>query len=263
LPFLYAGLSDETKKLQQYCTEALDKVGEQYEQENIKKVKDEMDYTDGLSDQITRPKVGSRHLARENIQKIIQKIMDGLQDWGMETRFKSCQILYNYLSFAETHVTGYIGVLLPVVYKLLAGDEEIIVLEMLKCMEKIGFYVKPETTLALVLPALKTGGGGESAFRLGCLRTIGGILKGTPILEPQLGLVFEVFNDRDLIQNENCLVLLELAKSMESIGAKLSGDKNINFQYFNILVQLKSVPGHAKITGYTEMQQNVFIINLG
>lgn len=48
LPLLYSGLTDEITNLQTTCQGFLEIVGEQYEKDNINKIKDEMDYTDGI-----------------------------------------------------------------------------------------------------------------------------------------------------------------------------------------------------------------------
>jgi dynein assembly factor 5, axonemal len=48
LPLLYAGLTDEIVNLQSTCQEFMEIVGEMYEKENNQKIKDELDYTDGI-----------------------------------------------------------------------------------------------------------------------------------------------------------------------------------------------------------------------
>jgi dynein assembly factor 5 len=48
LPLLYAGLTDEIVNLQSTCQEFMEIVAELYERENNQKIKDELDYTDGI-----------------------------------------------------------------------------------------------------------------------------------------------------------------------------------------------------------------------
>jgi dynein assembly factor 5 len=98
IPFLYAGVSDELPKLSKLCLTYLDEVGAQYEKENNDRIKDELDYSDGVNRPgivhvlfndlfLDRPRSGCRHLARDNTQKIIAKQIELLGDWNLETRF--------------------------------------------------------------------------------------------------------------------------------------------------------------------------------
>ena len=48
VPFLYAGVSDELPKLSALCIDYLDQVGAQYEKEHNDRIKDELDYSDGV-----------------------------------------------------------------------------------------------------------------------------------------------------------------------------------------------------------------------
>lgn len=48
VPLLYAGLTDEIPNLKQISLEYLDIVGVQYEKEHNDRLKDELDYSDGL-----------------------------------------------------------------------------------------------------------------------------------------------------------------------------------------------------------------------
>lgn len=126
-------------------------------------------------------------------------------------------------------------------------------------MEKIGEYVSPETTMTLILPALSSGGGGLSTFRLGCLRALQGILRGTSpaALEAYLPRLLECLSDRELLQNENIGVMVEVSKCLLYVGQKLPQNSSVLFQYFMILVQLESFPGHDKVAGWSELQQSV------
>jgi hypothetical protein len=49
----------------------------------------------------------------------------------MDTRFKSVQVLNVFIHHAEEKITGYVNLILPAVYKLLAGDEVIVMNEVL------------------------------------------------------------------------------------------------------------------------------------
>lgn len=70
-----------------------------------------------------RPRVGCRHVARDNTQKIVQKTVEGLADWNADVRIKSAQVLGTFITYAGAQMTGYTGVILPALYRILAGDE--------------------------------------------------------------------------------------------------------------------------------------------
>jgi hypothetical protein len=75
--------------------------------------------------------VGSRHLARDNTQKAVNKILEGMQDWNPDVRAKSAAILGAFLWYTEDNITGYMGALLPVFYRVLSGDEPQVMQEVL------------------------------------------------------------------------------------------------------------------------------------
>ncbi|KAJ3359863.1 HEAT repeat-containing protein 2 [Kappamyces sp. JEL0680] len=258
LPLLYAGLTDETPKLVELSYTYMDQVGAQYEKENNDRIKDELDYSDGIS-RPNRPRSGCRHLARDNIQKIMGRQIELLGDWNVDTRFKAAQVLTVFMDFAETNATGYIGALLPAVYKVLAGDEPHVMQQNIALMEKVGEFVSPETTLQLLMPALSSGGGGLSTFRIGCLRALQGILKGTPgpQLEPFLVRLLACLSEKDLLLNESIHVMTEVSNCLLQIGQKLTREEDVLFSYFTILVQLESIPGNEKTAGWSELQASV------
>lgn len=75
------------------------------------------------SNNLGRVRVGTRHLARDNIQKIVEKLVVSLGDWSPEKRGKACLILDSYISLTENQITGYVNVIIPPLIKILAGDE--------------------------------------------------------------------------------------------------------------------------------------------
>jgi dynein assembly factor 5, axonemal len=258
LPLLYGGLKDEMPKLVLLCQGFMDQAGERYEKDNQDRIKDEMDYTDG-HERPGRPRVGSRYVARDNTKKIVDKQVELLGDWNADTRMKAAQVLSVFLEFTESNITGYVNLLLPAVYKILAGDEEFVMEEAKKLMKKLGEFVTPDTCLSLMLPALKSGGGGLSTFRLGCLRALQGVLAGSSsaLITPLLPNLIAELSDRELITSESMAVTVELSKCVCSIGDKLSTDRDVQFRYFYLAVQLKSIPGNEKLVGYTDLQKTV------
>ncbi|KAJ3268168.1 HEAT repeat-containing protein 2 [Terramyces sp. JEL0728] len=253
LPLLYAGYTDELPKLVEYAKGMMEEVGVHFEKENEKEIKDELDYSDGIA-RPNRPRVGCRRAARDNIQKITKKLTEMLGDWNVETRFKAAQILYVFIEFCETEITGYTATIIQPLYKILAEDEVHLMDLCIKLMNRLGYFVAPDTTLSLILPALL--GGNVGSFRLGCLRALQGVLAGSKkeLLAPQLSYILESLGDKDLVQNENFVVLLELSKCLVQLVEKLPTDSETTFKFFYLLVQIQSIPGNPKVVGYTDVK---------
>jgi hypothetical protein len=62
-------------------------------------------------------------LARDNTQKVVNKMIEGLADWTADKRAKSAQILASFLVYTEDKITGYVASILGALYKIMAGDE--------------------------------------------------------------------------------------------------------------------------------------------
>ena len=259
LPLLLAGMTDDMPDLRQAAFTAMEDVGALYEKEWESRVKDESDYSDGIAI-ADRPRVGSRNLARDNIQKVVGKLIEGLGDWNLETRAKSAQILRVFTKFTEDQITGYIGTILPALYKILAGDEVVVMDAAVSVAEAIGSFVDPDTPISLLLPQIAMGGGGATSFRLGCLRTLNGVLRGTKaaLLAPQYPRLLDMLMDREIVQTENCNVLLEVSRITFQLVSKLEANTDeITFKLFFILVQLQSAQGNEKVPGFTDLQNEV------
>ena len=76
---------------------------------------------------VDRPRVGCRHLARDNTLKIVEKMVEGLGDWTPEKRSKAAQILTSFLDYTEDKISGYTASILNALYKIMAGDEHVVI----------------------------------------------------------------------------------------------------------------------------------------
>ncbi|KAH6565449.1 hypothetical protein BASA60_009949 [Batrachochytrium salamandrivorans] len=259
LPLLLCGMTDEMPKLRELSFGFMDEIGALYEKEWESRIKDEMDYTDGWSHLPNRPRVGSRHLARDNMQKIVVKLVDGMGNWTVDSRVKSTQILGAYLVLTEDQITGYVGNILPIIYKILSGDDQLVMNEASRVTSILGTYVDPDVTLSLLFPQLVMGGGGATNFRLGCLRTLYGLISGASSnISVHVSRIIDVLGERDLLQNENLLILYEISRCYCELLSKITTlDKELSFKILMTLAQLESSAGGEKISGYTEMREKV------
>ncbi|KAI8825196.1 armadillo-type protein [Fimicolochytrium jonesii] len=269
LPLLLAGMTDDVGNSATLCRTYMDEIGALYEREWEDRLKDELDYVQqGIP--TDRPRVGARHVARDFTQKTINSCLEGLSDWNAEVRVKSAQILRTFAYYAEENVTGYLGTILPVFNKVLAADEPDVIREVLAAAEVLGSYVNPTVYLDVVGPALRSGAGGATQYRIGCLKALGALLRGTPPsrfdtvrLQTLIGLV----SDRELIHNENTKLLAEVASAVAEIvklipAAKAAGgnhdaaaQEKAAFELFIMTAQLISVEGNEQVPGVSEVRQ--------
>ena len=132
--------------------------------------------------------------------------------------------------------------------------------------EYIGTYVEPDIYLQLIAPQIRTGGGGSTQFRLGCLRVLSGLVRGASAvnrIDLHVEALADLLNERELIENENVVLLTEvsgvarglvegLGSARQDAGLGMEG-----YKLFLILVKLDSVPGNDKIPGYKDLRNNV------
>ncbi|KAI9092359.1 armadillo-type protein [Phlyctochytrium arcticum] len=267
LPLLLAGLTDELSKNQEICKTYMDQIGALYEYDWEDRVKNDLDYT---SMDANRPRVGCRHLARENIQKIVQKMLDGMSNWNIEIRTKSAQVLAIFISYTETLITGYIDIILPVMNRVQAGDEAIVCSQASRVAELLGHFVQPQIYLSIMLPAIRNGGGGSTSFRIGCLKTMRDLVHGTApgaFDKNTIEQIAELLLERELSQNEDTEVLAYVAALAAEVvqhlkaphpeaanSGGLVSDKAA-FDLFLAIVHLGSVPMNDKIPGVPLLRQ--------
>ncbi|OAJ35882.1 hypothetical protein BDEG_20113 [Batrachochytrium dendrobatidis JEL423] len=268
LPLLLCGMTDDMPKLRAMSVKFMDEIGALYETEWESRIKDEMDYTDGwshlpihwltLAFQFPdRPRVGSRHLARDNMQKVVAKIVEGMGNWTVEVRIKSAQMLGAYLTLTEDQITGYVGVILPILYKILSGDDPLVMEEAARVASILGNYVNADATLSLLLPQLAMGGGSTTSFRLGCSRTLHGLIHGaSTTISAHASRIVDALADKDLVLNENMLILYEISRCVCELLLKVTTiDQDVSFKVLMILAQLESVVGDENMPGYINMQK--------
>ncbi|OUM70216.1 hypothetical protein PIROE2DRAFT_37495, partial [Piromyces sp. E2] len=268
LPLLFAGLVDEVPKYQEQCKSYMNEIGALYEYDWEDRLKDQLDYTPN-EDNSSRPRIGSRHVVRDNIMKILDKLLEDIQDWNAERRNKSSQIFVALFDFVEEHITGYTGTIIPIFCKVCTTDEISLLQSIGKSAELLGHYVEPSVWLDVITPQIKRSAGGAVQSRIGCLKVLGSLVRGSDPekLSSSIKYISSIINENELIHNENVFLLLEVSIVVQEIINKLlpssinetnNGlEESIGFMYFYILVQLKSTESNVNVPGVKEMQQNI------
>ncbi|ORX38796.1 ARM repeat-containing protein [Piromyces finnis] len=268
LPLLFAGFVDEVPKYQEQCKSYMNEIGALYEYDWESRLKDQLDYTPNNNNS-DRPRIGSRHIVRDNIMKILDKLLEDIQDWTTERRNKSSQILVTLFDFVEEHITGYTNAIIPIFCKVCTTDEISLLQSIGKSSELLGRYVEPSVWLDVITPQIKRSAGGAVQSRIGCLKVLGSLIRGSDPekLSSTIKYISVVINENELIHNENAYLLLEVSVVLQEIINKLipasineafnSLEDSIGFKYFYILVQLKSTENNVNVPGVKEMQHNI------
>ncbi|KAL6589033.1 ARM repeat-containing protein [Neocallimastix sp. 'constans'] len=268
LPILFAGFVDEVPKYQDLCRSYMDEIGALYEYDWESRLKDQLDYTPNDNNS-NRPRIGSRHVVRDNIMKILDKLLEDIQDWNAERRNKSSQILVTIFDYVEDHITGYTGTIIPIFCKVCTTDEVSLLQSISKSAELIGYYVEPSVWLDVITPQIKRSAGGAVQSRIGCLKILGSLIHGSDPekLAPSIKYISSIINENELIHNENAFLLLEVSVVVKEIINKLLPSniketnnrikESIGFIYFYILIQLKSSENSINAPGVKEMQFNI------
>ena len=129
----------------------------------------------------------------------------------------------------------------------------------------MGHYVSPDIYIDLVIPQLKTGGGGVLQFRIGALKVLSNLVKGSAgsdILSiDHITRIMELVASEDVISNESIPLMREISCVVNSVLLVRKGTfdekKDPSYLIFYILTFLKSCDGDLNVVGYTELIQSV------
>ncbi|GAB1864932.1 HEAT repeat-containing protein 2 [Camponotus japonicus] len=179
LPLILTGLHDELEEIRVKAANLWDAAGRLYmeENENDRKLKDKMDFLtedpEHYPPEISRPNLGCRMIAQQNLCKLINGISVELGDWLPDIRVRSAQLLCILILNVEEDVTQYIEKLLPPMYRACNDEDK----RVMGCVEiaarYLGYFVEPKIYCHLMLPTL------EECLTVGHLRVFSAIISGS------------------------------------------------------------------------------------
>ncbi|XP_015588991.1 dynein assembly factor 5, axonemal [Cephus cinctus] len=180
IPLLMTGLHDEIEGVRNKATQLWDAVGKKYMEENEsdQKFKDKMDFLidapEHYPTNVSRPNLGCRVIAQQNLCKLVNGINSELGDWLVDIRIRSAQLLCVLVLNVEQDVTQHIEKLLPAMYRACNDENKGVVENVERAAEYMGYFVPPDIFTHLVLPTL------EESPTAGHLTVFAGILRGSP-----------------------------------------------------------------------------------
>ncbi|EFN80049.1 dynein assembly factor 5, axonemal [Harpegnathos saltator] len=179
LPLIMTGLHDELAEIRAKAAKMWDAAGKLYmeENENDTRLKDKMDFlTENPKHypaNISRPNLGCRMIAQQNLCKLINGISVELGDWLPDIRVRSAQLLCVLILNVEEDITQHIEKLLSSMYRACSDEDERVV----GCVETaalyLGYFVDPAIYCHLVLPTM------EESPTAGHLRVLAAIISGS------------------------------------------------------------------------------------
>lgn len=160
IPYLLSGLFDPFPEIQNACFEAVEEVGQVYEEEKEKEIRETRQY--GYTEPWTcngvmadlplpvpffkRPRLGARLYFRQYVRRYLNAILAELNDWISSSRIRAANLLLALTIFSEDYMTQHTDRLLACLYRAInmRGHEE--VTAQLETVTKLlGRYLEAET----------------------------------------------------------------------------------------------------------------------
>lgn len=218
LPLILTGLCDEIPETRNLAEELWAKVGMQYQNENEKDLKDQIDFTEIIKKETKypRPNLGCRTLVQRNCSKIIIPLCRELSTtWQDDIKIRCGQLLTALILHCEENFTQNLQDALAAMFSICRkkddGTDSLI-----KAAELIGVFIPQNTWFKFISDIL------SSNVNCGHLRVIKAILIGCSDLSPvrnelssllaarSICHVRDIVYQRELIE---CCVLLSKYKS--------------------------------------------------
>nr|CAI5857256.1 unnamed protein product [Callosobruchus analis] len=253
LPLLLTGLNDEVQETRMEAACLWEKVGLQFQQENEKDLKDELDFLfeppKYYPEDIVRPNPGCRALVKRNISKITPAISRELTCWQEDIRVRCSQLLCAIALHAEEGITQNLQDLLLAMYTAARDDDTRVVSNITRASELMGWFVKYETWSELILPIIEDGP------HYGHLTVLFGLVKGSPLeyIQPNVEKICKYLAEDSICNSRKDKYQLQMVKCVEVLCTKhTEGTKNNTGYYlFKIVVTLlalRHIENKEKIT---------------
>ncbi|XP_044759585.1 dynein axonemal assembly factor 5 [Coccinella septempunctata] len=238
LPLLLTGLNDEVQETREEAAEFWEVVGLQYQQENEKDLKDEMDFLieppKYYLEHLKRPNLGCRVLVQRHVGKIAPAIANELQSWQADVRFRCSQLLCAVALHSESLLTMHLQSILPAMFSAARDDDPRVVDNIIRASEIIGLFVPFESWSKLVFPQI------ENCPHYGHITVLRSLVKGSPkdLIWDRLDEVTEILETDNVCVSRKKKFQNELVKCVETICEKYQAkpDSLVGYHLFKILI---------------------------
>ncbi|CAG9865292.1 unnamed protein product [Phyllotreta striolata] len=220
LPLLLTGLNDEVLETRMEAAKLWEQAGLQYQQENEKDFKDEIDYLiqppKYYPDNVLRPNIGCRGLVKRNVLKIAPGIANELTSWQEDIRLRCAQLLCAVALHAESDITQNLQVLLVAMYSAARDDDHRVVSNIERASEIIGCFVKCDTWSELMVPLVEDGP------HYGHLTVLKGLIRGSPreYFAPYVENICKVLSEDFICCSRKNKYQVELIECVKALAEK-------------------------------------------
>ncbi|VEN39068.1 unnamed protein product, partial [Callosobruchus maculatus] len=253
LPLLLTGLNDEVEETRMEAACLWEKVGLQFQQENEKDLKDELDFLfeppKYYPADIVRPNPGCRALVKRNISKITPAISRELTCWQEDIRVRCSQLLCAIALHAEEGITQNLQDLLLAMYTAARDDDIRVVSNITRASELMGWFVKYETWSELILPIIEDGP------HYGHLTVLYGLVKGSPLeyIQHYVGKICKYLAEDPICNSRKEKYQLQMVKCVQVLCTKHTEQtkNDTGYYLFKIVVTLlalRHIGNKEKIT---------------
>eukprot|EP00040_Diaphanoeca_grandis_P015851 m.81391 g.81391 ORF g.81391 m.81391 type:complete len:844 (-) comp25414_c0_seq1:127-2658(-) len=175
LTLMLNGINDEVPEIQELCTTKFHMAGKQWEGENEKDVKDQLDFGTANNDP-ARP-LGCRILVEREFSKILPGLLIDICDWTVPIRLQSAGLLLTLLTYCEDKATMHFEKILTGLVKSARDEDEEVAKRVVLCVEVCGRFTEPQTWTDMILPRLSKAGL-QVGDQIAHLIVMGGLIRG-------------------------------------------------------------------------------------
>jgi dynein assembly factor 5 len=264
LPFLLAGMTDESPEVQQITHIKLEELSSKWEQEQADSTEIEPMAIDEDGSTFpgaanvpfkTRTPRGARLLASSIISEVIPALLEKTCDWTVQTREKYTKILSIFLALVENNMNPFLDKIFTALAKTCRDDEDIVIKSVKECMNIVGHYADSQMVLASLLPMVagRLAGQDTAQHRTNGLTLLGMTVEGMTLktIEAHLDAITEALCDNGVRESENAELQDQLAGVVSSVlhtsGPLIIQKDLYSFRLFWILNHLLSSSNESSL----------------
>ncbi|XP_026281216.1 dynein axonemal assembly factor 5 [Frankliniella occidentalis] len=236
IPLILTSLNDQSPEIQEKAWTLWSEAGEQWAKENEDDIKDKLDFLDAQPQHyplnLRRPNIGCRTLVKRNLHKIASALVRELEDWLVDVRIKSSQLLCVIVVNAERDLHQYVEQLLLGMYRACNDEDARVVNNIERASHLMGYFIPPTNYWALIHPIM------EDSCHQGHLRVLASLMSGSEstLLLSSIKTVADFLQQPSICRSREAVYQTQLVKCCQSILSVCGKDSVVvSQQIFNVL----------------------------
>jgi hypothetical protein len=164
---MLSGLIDDDSEVQREAVATLTLLGDEFEENNREKLKDELFYGDEAEEKdhstklvailappfTTRPDPRIRAMVKRFISRYIPAVITEVKDWLPSTQQRSILLMRTLLILAESNISVHVPDLIATFQRLVSMDgiSKAIMNDVIICMQLVGRHVRPVVYMPILI----------------------------------------------------------------------------------------------------------------